>query len=123
MIVDQEEYEAAVSCMVEAAESARVNRDELLGRLGRAFGRREPRLQAGKYVDGLMSDTPHKNGCSLAERAGDHCRNLVMPVPAYTETRRAPLATAGCCPAPACSWVRTPSSWASCKGFAPHVMP
>jgi len=69
--VDQEEYEAAVSCMVEAAESARVNRDELLGRLGRAFGRREPRLQAGTYVDGLMSDTPRKNGWSLAERAGD----------------------------------------------------
>ncbi len=57
--------------MVEAAESARVNRDELLGRLGRAFGRREPRLQAGTYVDGLMSDTPRKNGWSLAERAGD----------------------------------------------------
>ena len=71
MIVDQEEYEAAVSCMVEAAESARVHRDELLGRLGRVFARREPRLQAGTYVDGLMSDIPCKNGWSLAERAGD----------------------------------------------------
>ncbi len=57
--------------MVEAAESARVNRDELLGRLGRVFARREPLLQAGSYVDGLMSDTPRKNGWSLAQRAGD----------------------------------------------------
>src|SRR5687768_15687668 len=57
--------------MVEAAESARVNRDELLGRLAGVFGRREPRLQAGRYVDGLISDTPRKNGWSLAERAGD----------------------------------------------------
>ena len=57
--------------MVEAAESARAYRDELLGRLGRVFARREPRLQAGTYVDGLLSDIPRKNGWSLAERAGD----------------------------------------------------
>ena len=57
--------------MLEAAASARVNRDELLGRLAGVFGRREPRLQAGRYVDGLIGDTPRKNGWSLAERAGD----------------------------------------------------
>jgi SRSO17 transposase len=57
--------------MVEAAELARVNRGDLMGRLGRVFGRREPRVQAGKYVDGLVSDVPRKNGWSLAERAGD----------------------------------------------------
>ncbi len=57
--------------MIEAAEAARAHRDELLGRLGRVFARREPRWQAGKYVDGLMSDTSRKNGWSLAERAAD----------------------------------------------------
>jgi len=36
---------------------------------GRSAG--EPRLQAGTYVDGLLSDAPRKNGWSLAERAGD----------------------------------------------------
>lgn len=54
-----------------AAGVARASRDELLGRLARVFGRREPQLQAGKYVDGLLSDTPRKNGWSLAQRAGD----------------------------------------------------
>jgi SRSO17 transposase len=71
VIVDQEKYETAVSSMVEAAEAARAHRDELLGRLGRVFARREPRVQAGKYVDGLLSETPRKNGWSLAQRAGD----------------------------------------------------
>ncbi len=71
MIVDQEKYETAVSLMVDTAEAARVHRDELLGRLGRVFARREPRLQAGKYVEGLLGDTPRKNGWSLAQRAGD----------------------------------------------------
>jgi SRSO17 transposase len=71
MIVDQEQYETAASSMVEAAELARTHRSELMGRLARVFSRREPRSQAGKYVDGLMSDTPRKNGWSLAERSGD----------------------------------------------------
>jgi transposase len=57
--------------MLEAAELARSNRDDLLGRLAGVFGRREPRLQAGKYVDGLLSDLPRKNGWTLAERAAD----------------------------------------------------
>ena len=57
--------------MVEAAELAAERREELLGRIGRVFARREPRLQAGKYVTGLMSDLPRKNGWTLAEAAGD----------------------------------------------------
>jgi SRSO17 transposase len=72
VIVDQQtQYKAAVSSMIAAADLARVNRDDLLGRMAGAFGRREPRLQAGKYVDGLLSDLPRKNGWSLAERAAD----------------------------------------------------
>ena len=57
--------------MIETADLARANRDELLGRIAPVFGRREPRLQAGKYVDGLLSDLPRKNGWTLAERAAD----------------------------------------------------
>ncbi|MGH4019886.1 MAG: IS701 family transposase, partial [Pseudonocardiaceae bacterium] len=57
--------------MVEAAEVARAHRDELLGRPARVFSRREPRLQAGKYVEGLLSEIPRKNGWSLAQRSGD----------------------------------------------------
>ena len=57
--------------MIEAAELARTNRDVLLGRMAGVFGRREPRLQAGKYVDGLLADLPRKNGWTLAEHAAD----------------------------------------------------
>jgi SRSO17 transposase len=71
VIVDQEEYETAAALMVEAAELARQRRDELMARAAPVFSRREPRLQAGKYVAGLMSDLPRKNGWTLAEAAGD----------------------------------------------------
>lgn len=57
--------------MVEAAELAAERREELLDRIGQVFARREPRLQARKYVTGLMSDLPRKNGWTLAEAAGD----------------------------------------------------
>jgi SRSO17 transposase len=57
--------------MVDAAELARVHRDDLLGRVGRVFARREPRLQAGKYVDALTDEVPRKNGWQIAEHAGD----------------------------------------------------
>jgi SRSO17 transposase len=71
VIVDQEKYETAVAVMVEAAEVTQAHRVELLSRLGTVFARREPRLQAGKYVEGLLSDVCRKNGWSLAQRAGD----------------------------------------------------
>jgi SRSO17 transposase len=69
--VDQDEYETAAALMVGAAELAAERREELLGRIGQVFVRREPRLQARKYVTGLMSDLPRKNGWTLAEAAGD----------------------------------------------------
>jgi hypothetical protein len=43
----------------------------LHGRLAPCFARREPFAQVGKYVAGLMSDLPRKNGWTLAEHAGD----------------------------------------------------
>lgn len=57
--------------MVEAAELARTRRADLLQRLTGCFTRREPATQAGKYIDGLTSDLPRKNGWTLAEQAGD----------------------------------------------------
>jgi SRSO17 transposase len=69
--VDQEKYEAAAPAMIEAAPLAQANHDDLVARLGRVFARREPQLQAGKYIRGLSSDLPRKNGWTLAEQAGD----------------------------------------------------
>jgi len=71
VIVDQTEYETAAACMVAAGELAREYRDELLGRVGAVFARREPRLQAGKYVRALTAEVPRKNGWQIAEWAGD----------------------------------------------------
>jgi SRSO17 transposase len=53
------------------AQLAREKRNELTGLLAAHFTRREPVQQAGKYIDGLMSDLPHKNCWSLAQHAGD----------------------------------------------------
>jgi len=50
---------------------ARERRNELAGLLAAHFTRREPVQQAGKYIDGLMSDLPDKNCWSLAQHAGD----------------------------------------------------
>jgi SRSO17 transposase len=57
--------------MVEAAQLARAHRAELLEQLTGVFARAEPAAQAGKYIDGLADELPHKNGWTLAERAGD----------------------------------------------------
>jgi SRSO17 transposase len=43
----------------------------LHGRLRPCFARRKPFEQARKYLTGLMSDLPRKNGWTLAEHAGD----------------------------------------------------
>jgi hypothetical protein len=71
VIVDQTEYETAAACMVAAGGLAGQYRAELLARVGVVFARREPRLQAGKYVQALTSDVPRKNGWQIAEWVGD----------------------------------------------------
>ena len=53
------------------ARLAREKRNHLTGLLAAHFTRREPVQQAGKYIDGLMSDLPDKNCWSLAQHAGD----------------------------------------------------
>ncbi len=54
--------------------SVLVWRNELAAlqeRLGRLFGRPEPRRQVGLYLEGLLSAAERKNGWQLAEQAGD----------------------------------------------------
>ncbi len=53
------------------AQLTREKRNELTGLLAAHFTRWEPVQQAGKYIDGLMSDLPDKNCWSLAQHAGD----------------------------------------------------
>ena len=56
--------------MVEG-ERAVANLAELHGRLRPCFRRAQPFAQAGKYLAGLMSDLPRKNGWTIAEHVGD----------------------------------------------------
>jgi SRSO17 transposase len=56
--------------MVEG-ERAVVNLDALHRRLRPCFARAKPFEQARKYMSGLMSDLPRKNGWTIAEHAGD----------------------------------------------------
>jgi len=60
--------------MAVESTSVLVWRDELTAlqeRLGKLFGRPEPRRQAGLYLEGLLSATERKNGWQLAEQIGD----------------------------------------------------
>src|SRR6266702_3061346 len=60
--------------MVEG-ERAVTNLEVLHRRLRPCFVRTRPFEQAGKYLSGLMSDLPRKNGWTLAEHAGDMSPN------------------------------------------------
>ncbi|MTD54055.1 transposase [Amycolatopsis pithecellobii] len=66
----QEIGEAAAAAMVEG-ERAVANLGVLHGRLRPWFARVEPFGPARKYLTGLMSDRPRKNGWTIAEHAGD----------------------------------------------------
>lgn len=62
--------EAAAAAIIEG-EQAVANLAQLHGRLQPCFARAQPFGQAQKYLSGLMSDLPRKNGWTLAEHAGD----------------------------------------------------
>jgi SRSO17 transposase len=62
--------EAAAAARIGARLGARKRR-ELLCLLRPCFGRAEPWLQAGKYVNALVSGLPRRNGWTIAEHAGD----------------------------------------------------
>jgi SRSO17 transposase len=62
--------EAAAAARIGARLGARKRR-ELLCLLRPCFARAEPWLQAGKYVNALVSGPPKRNGWTIAEHAGD----------------------------------------------------
>ena len=64
------ESEAAAAARIGARLGAR-KRGELLALLRPCFVRAEPWLQAGKYVNALVSGLPKRNGWTIAEHAGD----------------------------------------------------
>ncbi|MER6009325.1 transposase [Streptomyces bluensis] len=66
----QEDRLAAAAATVEG-QRAVTNLAVLHERLRPCFARREPFDQAGKYLAGLISDLPRKNGWTLAEHPGD----------------------------------------------------
>jgi SRSO17 transposase len=68
--VTHEINEAAAAVMVEG-ESAVTNLGVVHAGLRSCFARVEPFEQARKYLVGLISDLPRKNGWTIAEHAGD----------------------------------------------------
>lgn len=66
----QEIKEAAAAARVDGARAV-ANFAVLHDRLRPCFARVQPFDQAGKYMNGLISDLPRKNGWSIAEHAGD----------------------------------------------------
>ena len=67
---DARDREAAAAAIIEG-ERAAANLAELHERLRPCFARVQPFTQARKYLTGLMSDLPRKNGWTIAEHAGD----------------------------------------------------
>lgn len=65
---------AAAAAIIEG-EQAVANLADLHERLRPCFARVQPFNQARKYLSGLMSDLPRKNGWTLAEHAGDLSAN------------------------------------------------
>jgi len=63
--------ELGVSLDVEDVSQWGVELNLLKTRLGQHFVRLEPRQRAIRYLQGLMSQVPRKNGWQLAEQAGD----------------------------------------------------
>jgi SRSO17 transposase len=70
--VTQEINEAAAAAIVEGRRAV-ANLATLHDRLRPHFARARPFAQARKYMTGLMSDLPRKNGWTIAEHAGDLC--------------------------------------------------
>jgi hypothetical protein len=62
--------EAAAAARIGARLDARKRR-ELLFLLRPCFARTEPWLQAGKYLNAVVSGLPKRNGQTIAEHAGD----------------------------------------------------
>ena len=70
LFVRTNENRAAAAARIGARRALR-ERSALLGMLRSCFARTQTWLQAGKYLNALVSDLPSRNGWSVAEHAGD----------------------------------------------------
>jgi SRSO17 transposase len=70
VLVLTNEDKAAAEARIGSARALR-ERSALLGLLRSCFARTQTWLQAGKYVNALVSGQPSRNGWSVAEHAGD----------------------------------------------------
>jgi SRSO17 transposase len=64
------EYKAAADARIGARRALR-ERSVLVGLVRSCFARTQTWLQAGKYLNALVSDLPSRNGWTIAEQAGD----------------------------------------------------
>ena len=64
------EYKAAGDARI-GARRALCERSALMGLLRSCFARTQTWLQAGKYLNALVSDLPSRNGWTIGEQAGD----------------------------------------------------
>jgi SRSO17 transposase len=64
------EYKAAAVARIGARRALR-ERSVLMGLLRSCFARTQTWLQAGKYINALVSDLPSRNGWTIGEQAGD----------------------------------------------------
>jgi hypothetical protein len=70
VLVETNESKTAAAARIGAGLAAR-ERAELMDALRGCFARTQTWQQAGKYVSGLASDLPRRNGWTMAEQAGD----------------------------------------------------
>jgi hypothetical protein len=70
LLVRTNENRAAAAARIGAGRALR-ERSALMGLLRSCFCRTQTWLQAGKYLNALVSDLPSRNGWSVAEHAGD----------------------------------------------------
>jgi hypothetical protein len=70
LFVRTNECKAAAAARIGALRALR-ERSALVGLIRSCFARTQTWLQAGKYIDALVSDLPSRNGWSVAEQAGD----------------------------------------------------
>jgi SRSO17 transposase len=70
LLVRTNEYRAAADARI-GARRALQERSALMGMIRSCFARTQTWLQAGKYLNALVSDLPSRNGWTVAELTGD----------------------------------------------------
>jgi SRSO17 transposase len=70
VFVETNEYKAAAAARIGSSRAVR-ERSALMELVRSCFARTQTWLQAGKYLNALVSDLPSRNGWTVAEQAGD----------------------------------------------------